>query len=621
MHRYATPAPKLDAVLRYVRLLDWPADGAMGGVTNDMKKSRSTSVMCTTFMFIAVGCSGTPDPTPQAESSGRFAAYAGRYALDPISVLEVEAHDDLLSIVPPFWTSKPYYGTNDGRTFSMELPSPKPHRQVTFDDFVDGKPGTLSLEAVDRRYDGKRFRRLGEDERTAVEAFLAGDPQGAATLALNQVEDDRLRQFALDLLINYRSRVADAAVMLGRLAAERPEHAGLRSLYAHALVAVGRRDEALQQFEEAYALDPEERSIDEGLRRLRFTEPPAGQGYRAVLPFTLSQAFGPATEMELAAVRERWSRRDLSPRDVEHLATETVVLEHARFEARVLRHTVHGDAHHGVVLVPQASDQGRLPAVIDVRGVDPSYSPMDVSHATKSLRALGPAQDSFVFLVPGLRGNTLILDRTEYVSEGDPSDAWDGATDDALAFLNAALERVPEIDPRRIAVLGYSRGGTVALLAGIRDPRISLVLGVVGPVDQLRAMDSSLGWTTAEILADALRDGTIPTIDELGGQDFDHWLDRVPDGETLADVRARLIASSPLYFVEGLPETHTYYGSEDRSVPPINAELLRERLKATRRPNRDTTVRVFDLRGHDTDPLLVQRETVRHLTTWAADER
>jgi pimeloyl-ACP methyl ester carboxylesterase len=223
-----------------------------------------------------------------------------------------------------------------------------------------------------------------------------------------------------------------------------------------------------------------------------------------------------------------------------------------------------------------------------------------------------------VFLVPGLRGNTLIFEGSEYVSGGDPSDAWDGATDDALAFLEAALEVTPEIDREKIAVVGYSRGGTVALLAGIRDPRIDLVLDVVGPVDHLVAMDSHLGWTTGEVLADALRDGTVPEVTEEGGQDFDHFFDRVLEGETLAGVRARLIASSPLYFVEDLPETHSYYGSEDRSVPLANPTLLRARLAELGRLDRDTTLRVFEERGHDTDPLLIQREITRLLTAWAA---
>ncbi len=566
------------------------------------------------------GCSGSTDATPEEPAAGppaRYAEHAGRYATDRLAALEVEAHGELISIVPPFWTSKPYFRSDDGRTFLMELPSPRPDRTAVFDAFSDGTPATVILSGVDDRHDGRPFRRLGPDERTAIERFLAGDAESAAKIAIEEAaDDDALAEFALRAFLTYRSRGADAARLLERLVEARPRHARLRSLLGHARVSAGRREEALRAFEEALALDPEDTTAVEGSRRLRLEEPPPGTGYRAVLPFALPEAMAPPTAEEIAAVRRDWAGRDLAARGVERVAGGALALAHAELEVHVLRHEVHGDAHHGAVFVPRGAAPGSLPAVLDVRGVNPTYSPMDVSSSTRTHRALGPAQGEFVFLVPGLRGNTLIFRETEHVSGGDPSDAWDGATDDTLAFLNAALATTPEIDPGRIAVVGYSRGGTVALLAGIRDDRIDLVLDVVGPVDHLAAMDP-LGWTTAEILADVLRDGTIPGVTEEGGQDFDHWFDRVAEGETLAGVRTRLIASSPLWFAEDLPETHAWYGSEDRSVPLANARLLRARLADLGRLDRDATVRVFEGRGHDTDPLEVQRATTRRLTAWA----
>lgn len=157
----------------------------------------------------------------------------------------------------------------------------------------------------------------------------------------------------------------------------------------------------------------------------------------------------------------------------------------------------------------------------------------------------------------------------------------------------------------------------MALLAGARDERVSLVLSVAGPVDHLHAMDPYLGWTTAETLRDVLRDGQVPGPTQEGGQDIDHFFDRVFDaGESLEDVRRRMIASSPLYFVENLPATWAYYGAEDRSVPLANAEMMRERLTELGRLGTEVVIRVFDDRGHDTDPWLVQQEITERLLDW-----
>jgi pimeloyl-ACP methyl ester carboxylesterase len=571
-----------------------------------------------------MGCAA-PDPPAAPQPPARHAALAGRYAIDPFAFLEVGATGDLLSVVPPFWGSKPYFVSENGRHFLMHLPSPRPNRTATFMDFDGEVPGGLTLSEVDRRYDGKTFRRLQAGDSTVEELLLQGKIADGVRLALEasqtqegEADTERLADFSQRLLLNCPARMAATAGFLGGLTAEFPEHSRLQSLYAYALVAAGRRPEGEQAFVKALQLDPDDQGAEEGLRRLRFQEPPAGQGYRATVPFSISEAYAVPTDAEIERVRQRWSERDLSPQQVATITTETLELAHGTMEARVIRHEVHGDVHFGTVFVPPGAAPGSLAVVIDARGVNPTYTPHDISAGTKTLTALGPPQRGFAFLVPGFRGNTQILNGNEYVSGGDASDAWDGATDDALAFLNAALSVTPEADPDKVAIIGYSRGGTVALLAGERDDRIDLVLNVVGPVDHFVAMDSFLGFTEVEVLADALREGTIPTPTEEGGQNWDHFFDRIEGGESLADARARMIASSPLYFAEDLPETHSYYGAEDRSVPLANPTALRERLAELGRLGRDATVQVFERRGHDTDPLLVQQATAKRLIEWAA---
>lgn len=60
---------------------------------------------------------------------------------------------------------------------------------------------------------------------------------------------------------------------------------------------------------------------------------------------------------------------------------------------------------------------------------------------------------------------------------------WDWDVDDTMSLLSVAFEHVPELDEERVAILGSSRVGAVALLAAVRDRRIDAVVEFFGPTD------------------------------------------------------------------------------------------------------------------------------------------
>lgn len=584
-----------------------------------MNYCRKTGFFAVLAAISLYGCAASNSGAAR-EQQATFAEYAGVYQAGPLAVLEVGAVDDYISLVPPFWGAKPYFVKAEGETFSMALPSPRPHRTVTFQRGADGAVDALALANIDDAYDGERFERAKPDDMTPARLFLDRKPAEAAKTALadKSLTADDLYEFAFNHFLNYPSRIADTVAFLEFVAAAYPDHAPLASILGYSLIAAGRRDDAQPVLANALRLDPENPLAVEAARRLALREPEPGEGYRAVLPFTLEAAFAPPTQDEIDAVRQAWAGRDLSARNVSIVHRFELNLAHGTFEGAVLRHTINGVEHYGAVLIPKGAT-GPLPVVIDARGVNFFYSPLDISEGVETTTALGQAQTDFIYVIPSMRGNKIIVDGAEFESGGDASDAWDGATDDTLAFLNAALETFPQADRKRIAIVGKSRGGSVAMLAGEKDDRISLVQSISGPTDHFEAMNPVYGWSWAEILADDMADGKPSSMEEQeeGSQVFDHFFDRVlTDGEDLEDVRMRMLASSPLFFIETLPRTDAYYGAEDRSVPLANALRLRERADALGSSGSDITVHVFEGRGHDTDPYLVNQSIKERLTNW-----
>jgi dipeptidyl aminopeptidase/acylaminoacyl peptidase len=186
-----------------------------------------------------------------------------------------------------------------------------------------------------------------------------------------------------------------------------------------------------------------------------------------------------------------------------------------------------------------------------------------------------------------------------YTSEGDRTDALDGATDDAIALLSVAIQTTPEIDRTRICAFGHSRGGTVAMLTGIRDKRVGCVVNWAGPTDWFYAMGTN-GWTEEELWSEALR--TRANTQQTGGQNVERFLKRAIDGVAdLRQVRHRMIASSPLYFAHLLPRSEHHYGMEDPFVPPRNGLELVERLRRHKIPDTRFKAFFYPGEGHDTD--------------------
>ena len=408
-----------------------------------------------------------------------------------------------------------------------------------------------------------------------VELLLLRREREAARAYVNRKKTARAIDDAEQVLRRLPTMTRSMVTFLEILAPRFQTDARFHRLLGSALVQAGDRTRALKSFRKSYELNSDDAQTISALRRLGHPPMPAGEAGWSI-PFSLDAVFAKPTAAEIRAVEKDWTNRDLEPRGERAEATGTLELAGQTFNVRIVSHLVHGKRHYGAVITPQKVTGRRLPVLIDAKGVSPTYFPLDLSRIAAP-RMMADRAGEFIYVVPSFRGEVLNFGGVTYTSEGDRTDALDGATDDTIALLNVAIKSTPEIDPDRICAFGHSRGGTVAMLTGIRDQRVQCVVNWAGPTDWFYAMGTN-GWTEQELWQEALRTRANPQ--QPGGQNVERFLKRAIDGTAgLGDIRLRMIASSPLYFASRLPKSQHHYGEEDPSVPVTNGTQLCNRLR------------------------------------------
>jgi hypothetical protein len=454
-------------------------------------------------------------------------------------------------------------------------------------------------------YDLPELRLTAPDSSLLLEDLYTEAIETAAPKLVERVDEARLLEIGAEML-RWPSLAARAARFLEIVMARHPT-ADAATALGRARVAAGDRPGARLAFETALERDPGSPGALEALRMLGARAPAAG-AEPWELPFSLDDLFAAPSAVEIEQVWEDWQRRDLRPLDVEPLVRRVVEVQGIPMEARVFAHRVHGFRHLGVVLVPVGATPGCCAVLVEAKGVSPAFFPLDVPDGLTTPLFLGDDLRRTVLVAPTYRGERLILGPDTLLSEGDRSDAWDGATDDLLAFLAVALERVPEADPQRVCVFGRSRGGTVALLAGLRSVDIDCTVAWAAPTDWFEAMGTE-GWSQREHVEEGLRRRSVPG--EVGGQFIDYFLRPAIEGRRdLAATRLHLIASSPLYFAGRLRSVQAHWGEEDGIVPVLNGRTLAARAAAA---GSTLDARFHPGAGHDQDRVLAPLQTASFL--------
>lgn len=532
--------------------------------------------------------------------------YVGRYKQSNSSIAIVKIINGQLILRPLFWRSEQTFRPKNVDEFVHEE---REGRQIVFQRNEKGCVESVKIIGLGR--DDGFYQRL-EIEQTPLEMLFAGKAKLAAEKMV-QNNPNGVMEFvgiARQLLQKFSSKKNDAVIFLNVLAKHYPNNSAVFSALGDAQIAVGNRLLAKENYLKAFKFDREDESALRGLQKLKaiptdITQTTVGW----TVPFSLDEVFKKPTNAEIAEVEADWKQRDLSPKDVIEVAKGRINLGSSDATVRIISHRVHGEKHYGAIIIPDGIEKC-APLILDLKGVSWNYFPL-VLNDIISPKILGAEQEKFIYVVPSFRGETLKFNGVDYLSEGDRTDSWDGATDDTLALLNAALSITPQADANRICAFGKSRGGSVALLAGIRNPKIKQVLNWAGPVDWFELMGTE-GWTQKEIVSEGMFNKSAPN--QEGGQFIERYMLKAMEGKwNLSQVRLKMLAGSPIYFTKYLPQLQAHYGIEDEMVPIVNGQMLSQKMKKTGRTSAIFTSFFHASSGHDLNQRIAFEESKKYL--------
>ena len=301
----------------------------------------------------------------------------------------------------------------------------------------------------------------------------------------------------------------------------------------------------------------------------------------------LDLLFAPAAQAELDAVRADWAGRTPGPADIEVELSEDISLGETEATLRVVSHVVTGARHYGAIITPTGAEAASLPLLVYLHGGEGGVSTGEVLFAALGL---GDLIADFVYVIPSYRSEPLRHGDRVWVSEGTSSH-WDYDVDDVISLVDVAFETTPEAKPGAYRVLGASRGGGVALLAGIRDERVERIVTFFGPTDFLD------DWVREIVREAALR--TPRRLTGVAHLDSTIVQPYIVGDITRPEARLELVRRSPVLFAADIPPLQVHHGTIDFVVSVSQARSLMRAMEALGRGPPDFEAYIYESGGHD----------------------
>ncbi len=300
----------------------------------------------------------------------------------------------------------------------------------------------------------------------------------------------------------------------------------------------------------------------------------------------LNALFAPPTPAERAEIERDWAARDPRAVEVHEEWDQAAEIGGEGARVRVVSHLVDGVQHVGAILQPAEIPPDPIPVLVYAHGGDQGVSLEEVLLIATSLRL---AAGDYVVVVPSFRSESFRAGPRSWSSEGAAS-VWDGDVDDALALLDVALSTIPFADGERIGAVGFSRGGTVALLMAIRDPRIAGVVSFFGPTDFFGPFVQEV--FRASLLGDPPRLPGVPFL-------IAEILEPLQTSEMGVDeARLELLTRSPAHFADRIPAVQVHHGTADDIVPVEEALQLALAMEELGRGEPEFQLHLYPGAGH-----------------------
>lgn len=272
------------------------------------------------------------------------------------------------------------------------------------------------------------------------------------------------------------------------------------------------------------------------------------------------QIFTPPTAAEKRAVLTDWAGRSQPAQGWRVEQSH----EDDGFKLDIVSHTLDGNRHFAAIRSPANHRPGQAAPILVL-----NHGGWEGADADWALHVAEDCLADFFVVVPSYRGEPLRFEGQTYRSTGQQS-LIDRDVDDTMALISGVIRHYPGAQKEDVSAWGYSRGGGVSLLLGIRDPRVDRVVNVFGPTDVLTHFE----------MADRVRE-------TYYGEDLGpfygfpaQWMRAYLRGQmSETSLRRKLLAGSALHFADQLPRrVQTHHGARDQIVPVENARALHEAL-------------------------------------------
>ena len=265
----------------------------------------------------------------------------------------------------------------------------------------------------------------------------------------------------------------------------------------------------------------------------------------------LDRLYQPVDSMELSNILVAWKHFDPINDSFQIKLAYNVQVDRV---LNIVEQYTKGQKHYGAIIFPtNYNPKEKSPLLVWANGLNQSDPSVHLQNST--ITNLIKSLPNYFIIIPSFRGQTLVSNQRYYCSDGFFGDAFDGATDDALRLLWLSIKEFDGIDIESISALGVSRGGTVALLMGVRDSIIKNVVSIAAPTDFFSRK----------------------VYHRYGHQYKYQFLSTTTNMDR---IRTKMLKCSPVYFIKNSSASELLiHGRNDRTVPVSNAQKVVEELK------------------------------------------